>query len=167
MYAIFPLLSLQKKRRNVSKFTVPGANSLWELRPFDDVIKLLLHQKNARNALFIDLDGAEWHEGGLFESFHSDAMCQIFAENFRQIVLLIRCNFRLFEYLKFFNSHLHSHRFWLAEDSQNYRKLFLWIYLFEKRCHFQRIAATFDGSMQTIVFIANKIWPLFNDSNSH
>lgn len=102
MYAISPLLSLQKKRRNVSKFTVPGANSLWELRPFDDVIKLLLHQKNARNALFIDLDGAEWHEGGLFESFHSDAMCQIFAENFRQIVLLIRCNFRLFECLKFF-----------------------------------------------------------------
>ena len=67
----------------------------------------------------------------------------------------------------FLNSHLHSHRFWSAEDSQNYRKLFLWIYLFEKRCHFQRIAATFDGSMQTIVFIANKIWPLFNDSNSH
>lgn len=101
------------------------------LRPLPDLLDAIPVRPYARNALLLDLDGAEWDVLGS-STLCSRAMCDTWLRSFRQISMRIRI--------------------WAMEEADNWRRFYLWFLRLEA-CQFRKVyARRIDDSTVLIVY---------------
>nr|CAD2201041.1 unnamed protein product [Meloidogyne enterolobii] len=84
------------------------------LNPFNDLLKEIQLFPYKRNILFFDIDGAEWD---IFGVILNKTFCDKWLRSFKQICLKIRI--------------------WGMEESENWRRFYLWLLRIEE-CEFEK-----------------------------